>query len=77
MNKYSTSIKKETPKSVGFPGYIQVVHGGIYDDGMESSYFTATIDVNGTFFVFQLIGKKDNMGYLYDDFLDILSSVEK
>jgi len=74
----SSSIKKEVPKSVGYQGYIQVVHGSAYsfdtDDG--SSYFTATLDINGRFFVFQLIGTKKNMGYLYDDFIDLLSSVE-
>ena len=72
----ATSVKKEVPKSVGFPGYVQVIHGSTYsyDDG--SSYFTATLEVGERYFVFQLIGKRKNMGYLYDDFIDILSSVE-
>ena len=77
LNEYSSSIKKEVPKAVGFPGYTQVVHGGIYDDGVESTYFTATIEINDIYFVFQMIGKKENMGYLYDDFIDILASLEK
>ena len=74
----STSIKKELPKSVKYPGYIQVVHGGIYaTETPSSSYFTATLKIDDEYFVFQMIGKMDNMGYLYDDFIDILSSIEK
>lgn len=73
------SIKKPTPKSVGYPGYIQVISGSqySYDNEEGSSYFTATLDIDGEYYVFQLIGKKANMGYLYDDFINILSSVEK
>ena len=73
----STSIKKELPANVGFPGYIQVVHGAnsSYDD--LSTYYTATIQVGTDYYVFQLIGKKESMGYLYDDFIDILKSVQK
>lgn len=72
------SIKKEVPKSVGFPGYMQVVHGSTYEyDDDQSSYFTATVQIGDDYFVFQLIGKRDNMGYLHDDFIDILSSIEK
>lgn len=75
----SISIKKPTPKSVGYPGFIQVVNGSpySYDEDEGSSYFTATLDIDGDYYVFQLIGKKSNMGYLYDDFINILSSVEK
>lgn len=72
-----TTIKKELPKSVEFPGYIQVVHGSNSSYDNPSSYFTATIQVDKDFYVFQLIGKKENMGYLYDDFLDILKSIQK
>lgn len=71
------SIKKETPSSVGFPGYIQVIEGSYYDYQDPLSYFTATLNIDGEYYVFQLIGKQENMGYLYDDFIDILSSVEK
>lgn len=75
----SISIKKPTPKSVGYPGFIQVVSGSqySYDEEEGSSYFTATLDIDDEYYVFQLIGKRANMGYLYDDFIDILSSVEK
>jgi hypothetical protein len=37
----------------------------------------ATVHVYDKFYVFQLIGKKENMGYLNDDFLAILNSIEK
>lgn len=70
-----TGIKKELPKSVKFPGYIQVVEGARSDYGNLSSYFTATIEVGNDYYVFQLIGVEEHMGYLYDDFIDILSSV--
>ncbi len=73
---YTTSIKKEVPESVGYPGYIQVVHGSNYSYEDGSSYFTATLEIGDRYFVFQLIGKRENMGYLHDDFVDILSSVE-
>lgn len=71
----TVSIKKPLPSSVDYEGFIQVIDGGIYEyDG--SSYMTATMKVNDKYFVFQLIGIKENMGYLYDDFIDILSSVQ-
>ncbi len=74
-DKCDVTVKKPLPKEVGFPGYIQVVHGSYNTYGESSSYFTATMQVGTEYFVFQLIGKRDNMGYLYDDFIDILSSV--
>lgn len=77
LYEQSTSIKKELPKSVKYPGYVQVVHGVTYSSDTPSSYFTATLDIDGEYYVFQMIGKRENMGYLYDDFIDILSSVEK
>lgn len=77
LYEHSTSIKKELPKSVPYDGSIQVVHGGSYSTNTPSSYFIATVDIGGEYYVFQLIGKKDNMGYLYDDFIELLSSIEK
>lgn len=77
LYEHSTSIKKELPKSVKYDGYIQVVHGGSYATNIPSSYFIATLEIENEIFVFQLIGKMENMGYLYDDFIDLLSSVEK
>lgn len=76
LTEFTLSIKKPLPASVGFNGYVQVVNGNTYEYDPYSSYFTATIEANEKFYVFQLIGKQDNMGYLYDDFIDILSSVE-
>ncbi|MFK7783693.1 MAG: hypothetical protein AB8B56_01185 [Crocinitomicaceae bacterium] len=71
-----TGIKKELPNSVNFPGYVQVIEGATSSYLDNLSYFTATLNINGEFHVFQLIGKGENMGYLYDDFIDILSSVK-
>ena len=77
LQESTVSIKKPLPKTVKYPGYIQVVSGANYSNEAMSTYFTATIQVENEFYVFQMIGKKDNMGYLYDDFMDILSSVTK
>jgi hypothetical protein len=75
LYRYSTSIKKALPSAIPHPGCIQIVHGGEYDEQLSMSYFTATLEVDGSFYVFQMIGTRENMGYLYDDFLDILTSV--
>tara|TARA_Y100000385_G_C13108574_1_gene650238 strand:+ start:8049 stop:8648 length:600 start_codon:yes stop_codon:yes gene_type:complete len=75
LEEYDVTIKKPVPKEVGFPGYIQVVHGSANSYSESSSYFTATLQVGKEFFVFQMIGKQENMGYLYDDFIDLLASV--
>lgn len=75
LENVETGIKKELPKSVKFPGYVQVVEGARSDYGRTSSYLTATLEIGSDFYVFQLIGREENMGYLYDDFIDILSSV--
>jgi hypothetical protein len=70
------SIKKEVPKTVAYPGVTQVIHGGPYNGDLPSSYFMSTVEIDGEYYVFQMIGKKENMGYLYDDFIQILSSIE-
>ncbi len=69
------SIKKEVPNRVKFPGFIQVIKGKEYEYEEPTNYFTATLKVGNQYYVFQLIGTADNMGYLYDDFVDLLSSV--
>lgn len=71
------SIKKSCPKEVKYPGYIQVLHGNGAYYGEPASYFMATLEIDGEYFVFQMIGKKENMGHLYDDFVDIIASVTK
>ena len=75
LEDVETGIKKELPESVSFPGYLQVVEGARTDYGEITSYFTATLEIGNDYYVLQLIGKQENMGYLYDDFIDILSSV--
>lgn len=77
LEESQVTIKKLLPKEVGYPGYIQVVHEAENIYTAPSSYFTATIQVGTDYFVFQLIGKRENMGYLYDDFIDLLCSVRK
>lgn len=73
----SVSIKKALPKEVAFDGYIQVVHGANSSYSERSSYFIATVQVGIDYYVFQMIGKEENMGYLHDDFLAIMRSVQK
>ena len=75
LYRYATSIKKALPKSIKHPGCVQVLHGDEYDEDMNTTYMTATLEVDGFYYVFQLIGARENMGYLYDDFIDILSTV--
>jgi len=74
---YKTSIKKSVPKTVGFTGIIQTIQGATYEFGTQTTYLMSTIEIGDKFYVFQLIGVKHNMGHLYDDFLDILNSIEK
>lgn len=76
LNEFNSSVKKKIPAKIGRKGYIQVIHGNTYDEGEDTSYFVATIEVNGEYYVFQLMGIRSNMGYLYDDFLNILTSIE-
>lgn len=68
-------LKKELPETVIFPGFIQVVDGARSDYGNVTTYMTATLEIGGEYYVVQLIGREENMGYLYDDFIDILSSL--
>lgn len=77
LEKHFSSIKKSVSKKVGFNGVIQTIEGEEFEDDGELLYFMSTIQIDENYFVFQLIGKKENMGYLYDDFVDILNSIEK
>lgn len=79
LDSYFASVKKPVSKKVGFKGVYQTIQGtGIeeYDD-QDLLYLTASVEVGEKFYVFQLIGKTENMGYLKDDFSDILNSIEK
>jgi len=77
LNEFTTSIKKKIPAKIGRDGLIQVIHGNTYMEGEDTSYFIATLEIDGESYVFQLIGKRENMGYLYDDFITILASIEE
>ncbi len=76
LKEKEASIKKSLPNSVEFKGYIQVVHGKNYEEEKDASYFIATIEVEKEYYVIQMIGRRKNMGFLYDDFINILSSIE-
>lgn len=75
LEEATVSIKKVVPKSVGYPGVMQVINGSTYRGSTPNSYFFATIDLKDQIIVVQLIGRQENMGYLYDDFIDIISSI--
>ena len=75
-NHYS-SIKKIVPKTVKYPGYIQVVEGSSSKNSATTAYFISTLKIADKYYVFQLIGIQKNMGYLHDDFISLLSSVKK
>lgn len=77
LNKHFSSIKKAVSKEVGFNGVIQTIEGEEYYQDGKLLYLMATIEIDNVYYVFQLIGKKENMGYLYDDFLTLLNSIEK
>lgn len=73
----AVSIKKNLSKMKGKEGVIQVIEGSTYTNRTVNSYFTSTLKVSNQYYVLQLIGKKDCMGYLYDDFENIIASVSK
>jgi hypothetical protein len=75
-NSY-TSVKKEISSNLKYNGCMQVIQGETYDGYDKNCYFTATIQVLDEYYIIQLIGPKNNMGYLYDDFNEIISSVKK
>lgn len=74
--KSETSILKEVPNSVAYPGLFQVIHER-GNDYIHSSYFIATLELSESFYVFQFIGKEEHMGYLLDDFFELLNSVNE
>jgi hypothetical protein len=45
-----------------------------WDTDYSRTYFIATKKINKSFYVFQLIGKSENMKYLQDDFFKIVNS---
>lgn len=77
LEEATISIKKTVPESVGFPGVIQTISGVNYEGIPANTYFFSSLDIDGEIYVIQLVGKEENMGYLYDDFLEIISSVTR
>lgn len=75
LEEATISIKKAVPESVGFTGVMQTISGVNYEDIPPNTYFFASLEVGDDIIVVHLIGKEENMGYLYDDFIDIISSI--
>lgn len=70
------SIKKLLPKSKYHEGVFQSIEGDTRSNGYFSTYLMATIKSHNKYYVFQLIGQRENMGYLYDDFMKIVASIK-
>ncbi len=47
-----------------------------WDTDYSKTYFIATKKIKNSFYVFQLIGKSENMKYLQDDFFKIVNSAK-
>lgn len=75
LNKPFISEEKTLSKSLNLNGFIQVIEGQTYDYNDPLDYFIATFKVDDKIYVMQMIGKSNNMDYLYDDFLKLLRSV--
>lgn len=76
ITNYWISIKKSTPHSKNFKGVFQSIDGDLHNNGYFTTYFTTTIECKKKFYVIQLIGQRENMGYLYDDFNKIITSIK-
>lgn len=77
MYEHFSSVKKKGPRENGYPSIIQTIEGPGYESGDTITYMMATVDINKRYFVFQMIGKKGHIGYLYDDFIAIIKSIRK
>lgn len=77
LDQRKRSIRKKVSKKVGFPGYTTVIDGKNEYDEKYATYFISTIGIDDKYYVFQMIGNQDKMGYFYDDYLEILNSIEK
>ncbi len=77
LEEATISIKKTVPESVGFPGVIQTISGVNYEGIPANTYFFSSLEIDGDIYVVQLVGKEENMGYLYDDFIEIISSITR
>jgi len=77
LDIHTISTRKKLEGKANFPGYIQHVIGRGKYETKNMLYMISTVEIDGSYHVFQLIGPKDNMGYFHDDFLKILNSIEK
>lgn len=72
LKSHERSIKREI-KNLKYPTYIETIVSN--DSYRPISYFIASMQVGNECYVFQFIGSYECMGYLYDDFMDLLTSV--
>jgi hypothetical protein len=76
FDTFVSSIAKDLKISSPNKAIVQVIQdGNEYSEELQL-YLIATVSFNNEYYVFQFIGKKANMGYLYDDFLAIIKSIK-
>ncbi len=68
-----SSLKKNLPKKVKFPGLIQVVKDLGSPNGQY--YVIATLKVKKEYYIFQWTTQREMLGYTYDDFESVLATV--
>lgn len=74
---YNGAVSEITPipASYKIPGYMQTVDGNPSNYSEGQMYFMASFKISGEYFMIQMIGRKENMAYLYDDFQRIIKSI--
>lgn len=77
LDNAGSTFKKTISKKKTFKGIIQVLSGEDDYDNDLIYYATATIKMNGDYYVFQWISTPEIMAYTLDDFERILYSVKK
>lgn len=75
LHNSGQDFKEYLGKRSKFKGIIQTVTGESSPGYSQLYYTIATIQVKKEFYIFQMIGSKEMMGYVTDDFFHILSTV--
>jgi hypothetical protein len=79
INNYSKGFRTSEIKQISRNCFSQVIIENFnrqnkWDSDQTSTYFIATKKLKKSFYVFQFVGKTENMRYLQDDFLKIVNS---
>jgi hypothetical protein len=79
INNYSKGFRTSEIKHISRNCFSQVIIENFnrqnkWDADQTSTYFIATKKIKKSFYVFQFVGKTENMRYLQDDFFKIVNS---